>query len=169
MLCIKLLRCPATGMGDSNTLTPWPDQSSIGKSWPGRAVHLRAGMQRRVRLAPHQRRFGRRSHHCGSRGRGYRGARPCCGRRPALRQAWASRGAPGPASGVMCRTGRMRWKNPGEVNGQDRRPSQRRAYRKLLAVETDETKRQTLFRLLAEEEAKVAALQRKPNDERKRA
>jgi hypothetical protein len=31
-------------------------------------------------------------------------------------------------------------------------------FRKLLATETDETKRQSLLRLLAEEEAKLAAL-----------
>jgi hypothetical protein len=39
-------------------------------------------------------------------------------------------------------------------------------FRKLLAQETDETKRQTLLRLLAEEEAKLAAMT-KPATERK--
>jgi hypothetical protein len=37
-------------------------------------------------------------------------------------------------------------------------------YRRLLATETDETKRQTILRLLAEEEAKLAAAQKKHNE-----
>ncbi len=40
-------------------------------------------------------------------------------------------------------------------------------YRKLLTQEMDETRRQTILRLLAEEEAKVASLSR-PFQERKR-
>lgn len=39
-------------------------------------------------------------------------------------------------------------------------------YRKLLALETDEAKRQTLHRLLAEEEAKLAALNNTPNSKK---
>ena len=39
-------------------------------------------------------------------------------------------------------------------------------FRKLLATETDETKRQTLLRLLAEEEAKLASLSKRPTDKR---
>jgi hypothetical protein len=41
-------------------------------------------------------------------------------------------------------------------------------YRKLLATETREEKRQTLLRLLAEEEAKLAAIESRPR-ERKRS
>ncbi len=37
-------------------------------------------------------------------------------------------------------------------------------YRRLLATETDETKRQTIIRLLAEEEAKLAALDDPPEE-----
>jgi len=40
-------------------------------------------------------------------------------------------------------------------------------FRKQLATETDETRRQTLLRLLAEEEAKLATLD-SPNQPRKR-
>jgi hypothetical protein len=40
-------------------------------------------------------------------------------------------------------------------------------FRKLLATETDETKRRTLLRLLAEEEAKLAALTNLPTGKRK--
>lgn len=40
-------------------------------------------------------------------------------------------------------------------------------FRRLLAEETDESKRQRLLRLLAEEEAKLAAS--KPNEPRRRA
>jgi hypothetical protein len=38
-------------------------------------------------------------------------------------------------------------------------------YREKLATEHDETKRQTLLRLLAEEQAKLAALDHPPNKE----
>jgi hypothetical protein len=38
-------------------------------------------------------------------------------------------------------------------------------YRKMLATEHDETKRQTLLRLLDEEQAKLAALAHPPNKE----
>jgi len=38
-------------------------------------------------------------------------------------------------------------------------------YRKMLAIEPNETKRQTLLRLLAEEQAKLAALDHPPNKE----
>lgn len=41
-------------------------------------------------------------------------------------------------------------------------------FRKRLAVETDETKRQTLLRLLAEEEAKLAGGTQRPPRDRKR-
>jgi hypothetical protein len=41
-------------------------------------------------------------------------------------------------------------------------------FRKRLAGETDETTRQTLLRLLAEEEAKLASLTRGPTGESKR-
>jgi len=41
-------------------------------------------------------------------------------------------------------------------------------YRKLLARETDETKRQTIMRLLAEEQAKLAALTRPPRERKLR-
>jgi hypothetical protein len=37
-------------------------------------------------------------------------------------------------------------------------------YRKLLSVETDEVRRATLLRLLAEEEAKLASLQGPPKE-----
>ena len=40
-------------------------------------------------------------------------------------------------------------------------------FRKLLATETDETKRRTVLRLLAEEEAKLAALTNSPTGKRK--
>jgi hypothetical protein len=40
-------------------------------------------------------------------------------------------------------------------------------FRKLLATETDETKRRTLLRLLAEEEAKLATLTNSPTGKRK--
>jgi hypothetical protein len=39
-------------------------------------------------------------------------------------------------------------------------------FRKLLATETHETKRQMLLRLLAEEEAKLASLSNRPTDKR---
>lgn len=39
-------------------------------------------------------------------------------------------------------------------------------FRRLLAQETDETKRRMLLRLLAEEEAKLAALERDPPKEK---
>ncbi len=39
-------------------------------------------------------------------------------------------------------------------------------YRRLLATETDETKRQTILRLLAEEEAKLAALDGPPEEKK---
>ncbi len=39
-------------------------------------------------------------------------------------------------------------------------------YRRLLATETDETKRQTIIRLLAEEEAKLAALDDPPEEKK---
>jgi hypothetical protein len=42
-------------------------------------------------------------------------------------------------------------------------------YRKLLAIETDESKRQRILRLLSEEEAKVAALGGNPIGEWKNA
>lgn len=42
-------------------------------------------------------------------------------------------------------------------------------FRKKLAAEKDETKRQMLLRLLAEEKAKLAALDNPPNDEKKRS
>ena len=35
-------------------------------------------------------------------------------------------------------------------------------YRKVLATETDETRRETLIRLLADEEAKLAAIEQSP-------
>jgi len=38
-------------------------------------------------------------------------------------------------------------------------------YRKMLAIEPNETKRQTLLRLLAEEQAKLAALDHPPKKE----
>ncbi len=41
-------------------------------------------------------------------------------------------------------------------------------FRKLLAQETDETKRRTILRLLAEEEAKLASLEGDPPKERLR-
>lgn len=41
-------------------------------------------------------------------------------------------------------------------------------YQKLLATETDEAKRQTLRRLLAEEEARLAALMDQPDNTKKR-
>lgn len=40
-------------------------------------------------------------------------------------------------------------------------------FRKLLAIEIDETKRQTVLRLLAEEEAKLAAATNSPTGKRK--
>ena len=40
-------------------------------------------------------------------------------------------------------------------------------YRKLLAQEMDETRRQTILRLLAEEEAKVASLNNPPQRKRR--
>jgi hypothetical protein len=39
-------------------------------------------------------------------------------------------------------------------------------YRRLLSTDLDETKRQTILRLLAEEEAKVAALDRPPDEKK---
>jgi hypothetical protein len=40
-------------------------------------------------------------------------------------------------------------------------------FRKLLSTETDETKRQTILRLLAEEEAKLASTVKKPTQKEK--
>ncbi len=42
-------------------------------------------------------------------------------------------------------------------------------YRKQLAVETDQAKRVTLQRLLAEEEAKLAALNHRPSEQKPKA
>jgi hypothetical protein len=42
-------------------------------------------------------------------------------------------------------------------------------YRRLQATETDETKRATLIRLLAEEEAKLAAVQKEPRERKRQA